>query len=226
MKRDGRGFDHRTLEAIRLMAVERVRGGERPSSVIASYGFHRTTIYKWIGAASKPGVGLKALHSRPTTGRPRSLTPHQERQVFRWINGRDPRQYGLDFGMWTRRVVADLIERKFNIRLGVSAVGELLAKLGLTPQKPLQRAYQRDPEAIEAWRRERFPAIARQAKASGGEVYFWDESGFRADAVHGKTWGKKGQTPVVERPGQRQSISAASAVNARGASGIAPTRAV
>jgi transposase len=47
-------------------------------------------------------------------------------------------------------------------------------------------------------------------------VYFWDGSGFRADSVHGKTWGKKGQTPVVERPGQRQSISAASAVNARG----------
>ena len=83
-------------------------------------------------------------------------------------------------------------------------------------ERPLQRAYQRDPEAIEAWRRERFPGIARQAKASGGEVYFWDKSGFRADAVHGKTWGKKGQTPVVERPGQRQSISAASAVNARG----------
>ena len=136
--------------------------------------------------------------------------------MYRWINGRDPRQYGLDFGLWTRSVVADLIERKFGIRLGVTAVGELLAKLGLTPQKPLQRAYQRDPEAIEAWRRTRFPAIAEQAKASGGEVYFWDESGFRADAVHGKTWGKKGQTPVVERPGQRQSISAASAVNARG----------
>jgi hypothetical protein len=63
------------------------------------------------GAASKPGVGLKALHARPATGRPRSLTPRQERQVFRWINGRDPRQYGLDFGLWTRSVVADLIER-------------------------------------------------------------------------------------------------------------------
>ena len=199
------------------MAVERVRGGERPSAVVASFGFHRTTIYKWLKAASKPGVGLKALHARPATGRPRSLTPRQEQQVFRWINGRDPRQYGLDFGLWTRSVVADLIERKFNIRLGVTAVGALLAKLGLTPQKPLQRAYQRDPEAIEAWRLERFPAIARQAKAAGGEVYFWDELGFRADTVHGKTWGKKGETPVVERPGQRQSISAASAVNARGA---------
>ena len=71
--------------------------------------------------------------------------------------------------------MADLIERKFNIQLGVTAVGALLAKLGLTPQKPLQRAYQRDPDAIEAWRLERFPAIARQAKTSGGEVYFWDE---------------------------------------------------
>jgi transposase len=217
MKRDGRGFDHRTLEAIRLMAVERVRDGEAASSVIAAYGFSRTTIYKWLAAAAKPRVGMKSLLSRPATGRPRTLSARQEKQVFRWINGRDPRQYGLDFGLWTRSVVADLIERKFDIRLGVTAVGGLLANLGLTPQKPLQRAYQRDPEAIEKWRRETFPAIARQAKASGGEVYFWDESGFRADTVHGKTWGVKGQTPVVERPGQRQSISAASAVNSKGA---------
>jgi transposase len=216
MKRDGRGFDHRTLEAIRLTAIERVRDGESASSVIASFGFHRTTIYKWLKAVSKPGVGVKALRSRPGTGRPRRLTPRQEQQVLRWVNGRDPRQYGMDFGLWTRHVVAELIERKFGIQLGVTAVGDLLAKLGLTPQKPLKRAYQRDPEAIEAWRRERFPAVARQAKASGGEVFFWDESGFRADAVHGKTWGMKGKTPVIERPGQRQSISAASAVNARG----------
>src|ERR1700752_3052931 len=217
MKRDGRSFDHRTLEAIRLMAVERVRDGGQAATVIASYGFSRTTIYKWLAAAPAPGVGVKALLSRPATGRPRTLSPRQEQQVFRWINGCDPRQYGLDFGLWTRSVVASLIERKFGMRLGVTAVGELLAKLGLPPQKPLQRAYQRDPEAIERLQRETFPAIARQAKASGGEVYFWDESGFRADAVHGKTWGLKGQTPVVERPGQRQSISAASAVNARGA---------
>jgi len=217
MKRDGRTFDHETLEAIRLMAVERVREGESAAEVIAAYGFNRTTIYKWLKAALQPGVGVKALRSTKATGRPRSLSPAQERKVFRWVNGRDPRQYGLDFGLWTRAVVAELIHKKFGIELGLTAVGELLATLGLTPQKPLQRAYQRDPAAIEKWQREQFPAIARQAKASGGEVYVWDESGFRADAVHGKTWGRKGQTPVVERPGQRQSVSAASAVNARGA---------
>jgi hypothetical protein len=70
MKRDGRGFDHRTLETIRLMAVARVRDGERPSSVIASFGFNRTTIYRWLKVASTPGVGLSGLRSRPATGRP------------------------------------------------------------------------------------------------------------------------------------------------------------
>jgi len=199
------------------MAIERLREGESPSSVIASYGFCRTTIYKWIDAASKKNAGTQALLSRRGSGRPRTLTAKQEQQVFRWINGKDPRQYGLDFGLWTRSIVAVLLKSKFNVELGLTAIGELLAKLGLTPQKPLQRAYQRDPEAIEKWQRETFPAIAREAKSAGGDVFFWDESGFRADTVHGRTWGVRGQTPVVERPGQRQSISAASAVNANGA---------
>lgn len=199
------------------MAVERVREGEPAAKVIEAYGFNRTTIYKWLKAALQPGLGIRALRASKAPGRSRTLTPRQESQVFRWVNGRDPRQYGLDFGLWTRAVVADLIEKKFGIKLGVTAIGELLARLGLTPQKPLQRAYQRDPIAIERWQRETFPAIARQAKTEGADIFFWDESGFRADTVHGKTWGVRGQTPVVQRPGQRQAISAASAVNANGA---------
>ena len=139
--------------------------------------------------------------------------------MFRWINGRDPRQYGLDFGLWTRAIVVTLIERKFGVRLGVTAVGALLAKLGLTPQKPLQRAYQRDGAAIERWQRETYPGIAQQAKQEDADISFWDESRFRADTVHGKTWGLRGQTPVVHRPGHRQSVSAASAVNCVGPSG-------
>ena len=119
------------------MAVERVRSGERASSVIASYGFCRTTIYKWIDAASQPGIGLTALHAKPATGRPRSLTPRQEQRVLHWINGKDPRQYGLDFGLWTRSVAANLIERKFGVRLGLTAVGELLAKLARIMQSKL-----------------------------------------------------------------------------------------
>ena len=216
MKRDGRKLDHKTLEEIRRMAVQRVWDGEKPSAVIASYGFSRQIIYKWLREARGKGRGLRALASRKGTGRPRTLTPKQEQQIFRWINGKDPRQHGFDFGMWTRLIVRKLIADKFEANLGVTAVGKLLAKLGLTPQKPLKRAYERDPVAIEAWKSEVYPAIAKRAKKRNAEIFFWDESGFRADAVQGKTWGVKGQTPIILVPGTRQSVSAASAVNARG----------
>ena len=120
MKRDGRKLDHKTLEEIRLMAVERVREGEDPSVVIASYGFCRTTIYKWLRVVKKRRGGeLDALHSRKGTGRPRKLTKAQERKVFRWINGKDPRQYGFDFGLWTRLIVGELICKKFGVTLSL-----------------------------------------------------------------------------------------------------------
>lgn len=218
MRRDGRKIDHKTLEEIRRMGVERVWEGEDPSEVIASYGFCRTTIYKWLRAAKGKGKGrgLDALRSRKGTGRPSKLTKLQQQQIFRWVNGKDPRQYGFDFGLWTRQIVCELIADRFGIDLSLASVGKVLANVGLTPQKPLARAYERDPEAIEAWKRETYPSIAAEAKRKGAEIYFWDESGFRADAVHGTTWGVKGETPVVEVPGKRQAISAASAVNSKG----------
>jgi len=198
------------------MAVERVQEGEAASAVIASYGFCRTTIYKWLTKVKRGGRG-DPLRSRKGTGRPSKLTARQQQQVFRWINGKDPRQYGFDFGLWTRRIVAELIAERFGVELSLASVGKLLASLHLTPQKPLTRAYERDPVAIEAWKRKTYPKLAARAKREGAEIYFWDESGFRADAVQGKTWGMRGHTPIVEVPGSRQSISAASAVNAKGA---------
>ena len=144
---DGRTLSHETSETIRMMAVRRVREGEPPSAVIRSYGLCRTTIYRWLRAERRGGE--EALKARKHPGRKPTLSPKQKLQVRRWISGKDPRQYGFDFGLWTRQIVAELIEQKFGLRLGVTAVGRLLAELDITPQRPLRRAYKRDPAAIE-----------------------------------------------------------------------------
>jgi transposase len=214
MKRDGRTISRAALEEMRLMALDRMREGESPAEVAASFGLHRGWAYKVLARAQ--GRGKRALLARKGSGRPRTLTPAQERQVLGWVNGKNPRQYGFDFGLWTRQIVRELIDRKFGAQLSLASVGTLLARLGLTPQKPLQQAYQRDPVAVAHWQKQAYPAIVRQAKREKAEIYFWDESGFRADAVQGRTWGVKGQTPVISVPGQRQGISAASAVNSKG----------
>ena len=200
MKRDGRTLGHETLEEMRKLAVQRMNEGERAAVVAASFGMHRSWAFKCRAAAR--GKGLRALRSKKASGRPRKLSVVQERQVFRWVNGKNPQQYGFDFGLWTRQIVRSIACAR---TLGHAAVPgqhrDDVARLGLTAQTPLQRAYQRDPQAIEQWQRVVFPTLAAQARREGAQVFFRDESGFRADAVHGKTWGRRGQTPVVDRPG-------------------------
>src|SRR6201984_1250361 len=213
MRIDGRTLSHETSETIRRLAVRRVKEGERPSSVIESYGLCRTTIYKWLRAARRGGEA--ALKARKHPGRTPILTARQKLQVRGWINGKDPRQYGFDFGLWTRQIVAALIEQKFGVR--VTAVGRLLAELDITAQKPLRRAYERDPAPIKRWTTEVFPRLRRRAKRVGAKVFFLDEAGARSDQVLGRTWGLRGKTPEVATSGRRQSVSAISAVNARGA---------
>ena len=210
-------IDGRTLsasETIRRLAVQRVKDGERPSDVIKSFGLCRTTIYKWLEADR--GGGEEALKARKHPGPEPKLSPTQKLKVRKWINGKDPRQYGFDFGLWTRQIVADLVEEKFGIQIGVTAVGRFLAELDITPQKPLRRAYERDPVAIEQWTQRVFPQLRARAKRSGAKIFFLDEAGVRSDQVLGRTWGIRGETPEVSTSGKRQSVNAISAVNARG----------
>jgi transposase len=215
MKIDGRTLSHAVSETIRLMAVRRVREGERPRAVIRSYGLCRTTVYRWLRAEAKGGE--EALKARKHPGPPCKLTEKQRQEVRRWICGKDPRQYGFDFGLWTRRIVADLVEKRMKKRIGLTAVGRMLARLEITPQKPLRRAYERDPVAVERWKQEEYPQLKKRAKRCGADIFFLDEAGVRSDAPLQRTWGAKGQTPVVRTSGQRQSVNAISAVNARGA---------
>lgn len=215
VKIDGRTLDHKTLEHMRMLAVKRViQGGEAPSQVMESLGLCRTTIYPWLRRYADKG--MEELVERIAQGPEPKLNDKQRQQVRRWIVGKDPRQYGFDFGLWSRRIVQALIEEKLGIELGLTAVGRLLASLEITPQKPLRRAYERDPAAVDLWVRQTYPGLKARAKRLGAKIFFLDEAGFQSDPPLGRTYGLKGQTPVVKTSGQRQSLNVISAVNARG----------
>lgn len=214
-KSDNRSLDHKTLEHMRLLAVERVQAGEKPSVVAKSFGIYRTSIYRWLRAHKKRG--REALKSTTAKGPTPKLTQVQKNQVRRWIIGKDPRQYGFDFGLWTRSIVAQMIQDKFEVSLTLPSIGHLLTSLEITPQKPLRRAYERDEKEIKQWKEEKYPELRKRAKRRGADIFFLDEVGVRSDSVLGRTYGLKGKTPVVKTSGQRQKINAISAVNAKGA---------
>ena len=121
-----------------------------------------------------------------------------------------------DYGLWTRRIVADLISDRFGVALSVTAVGNLLHRLGLTPQKPLRRAYESDEAAVKQWQAEVYPQIQKAAKKQGAQIFWLDDAAIRSDDPLQRTWGLKGQTPVVKTSGQWQSINAISALSNKG----------
>src|SRR5712691_9257805 len=109
---DGRTLNHKALEHIRILAVKRVtEDGEAASDVMKSLGLWRTSIYPWLRRYEDKG--MEALVEKIAQGPEPKLTEKQRQQVKRWILGKDPRQYGFDFGLWSRRIVQALIQKKF-----------------------------------------------------------------------------------------------------------------
>lgn len=214
MKFDARKLPTQEQALLRRLAVQRVFDGESPTVVTNSYGLGARTIYKWLKLAREKG--LDALAPKPRPGRGRALTDFEAQEVKRWILGGDPRQYGFDFGLWTRQIVSDLIYDRLNIAMGLTAVGDLLHRVGLTPQKPMRRAYERDDAEIEEWKNKTYPEIKKDAKNQGAEIFWLDEASIRSDDPLMRTWGLKGQTPTVNTSGQRQGVSAISAISNSG----------
>ncbi|WP_431688012.1 IS630 family transposase [Hahella sp. NBU794] len=211
---DGRKLDHKTLEVIRIRAVQQVQAGESPEAVIRALGFSRPRIYEWL-AAYREG-GYDALKAKRLYGRPRKLNGRQLRQIYTWVVGYQPQQFKFEYALWTRGLVRDLIKRKFRVSLSDVSVGRLLRAMGLTPQKPLFRAYQQDPDRVARWKQEEYPRIRQLAKAANAEILFADEASIRSDYHSGTTWSIKGLTPEVKTTGARFGLNLISAVSARG----------
>jgi transposase len=214
MKLDARKISTEEQHLIRKLAVQRVLDGESAAAVTRSFGLGRKTIFTWLKVARE--IGLEALAPKARMGRKRKLSLFEEQEVKRWVVGGDPRQHGFDFGLWTRQIVGELIEERFSVEMSLSGVGKLLRRLGLTPQKPLRRAYERDEEAVKEWVAEVYPRVKKYAKKKGAEIYWLDEASIRSDDPLQRTWGEKGKTPVVKTSGQRQSVNAISALSNKG----------
>lgn len=213
-RRDGRSLDHATLEEMRRLAVRRVLAGETQRAVAASLDMRETTVWKWM-AAYRAG-GEARLASTKSTGRPPALSEKQQEQLKRIIIGKNPLQLNFGVALWTLPLVRALVEQKFKVALHETTVARMLHRMGLTPQKPDRRAFERDDAECRRWATEVFPAIVREAMRKQATLLFLDEAAVHEDGPIGTTWGSRGSTPIVRASGKRRRINVISAISPRG----------
>lgn len=214
-KKDARSLPPVAQEDLRRKAIKAVSGGAKQVETAQFLGVTRQAVGKWIKAYREKGS--KAIKAKKQ-GRPRggSLLPWQSAQIAKTVIDRCPDQLKLPFYLWTREAVAQLIERRFGIRLSVWTVGRYLARWNFSPQKPVRQAFERNPEAVRRWLEEEYPTIRKQAKKEKAEIYWSDEMGLRSDHATGRSYSRKGETPVILGTGVRFGCNMISSITNRG----------
>jgi transposase len=214
---DARTLEPSALHLLRRQVVQAVRGGMSQTEAARTFKASLRAVSKWRRLDREGGLRaltLKRRGRRPGEGR---LNAPRAGRIRSLIVGKLPNQLTLPFYLWTRAAVASLIAREYGIEVSLVTVGRYLRAWGLSPQKPVRRAYERNDVAIARWLKQEYPAIARQAKREHAAIYWGDEMGLRSDHVTGTSYAPVGHTPVIRATGQRFGCNMISAITNKGA---------
>ena len=164
--------------------------------------------------------GWAAIRPSPrgrSRGTGRILSAVQEATIQRTIIDNRPEQLKMDFFLWSRAAVGQLIEQEYGIKLPVRSVGKYLTRWGFTPQKPIKRAYEQSPVAVQAWLDGEYPAIEERARHEGAEIHWGDETALVNTDVRGRSYAPAGKTPVAKTVGgTREKLSMIATVTNQG----------
>jgi transposase len=217
-KDDARKLSPAEQHERRRQVIRSHKRGRTRTQIAQEVGLSYTAVSKTIERFEALGMAALAPRTRGRrSGEDRALSVEQEQGVQRTICDRRPEQLKMDFCLWSRAAVMQLIEREYGIKLHVRSVGKYLARWGFTPQKPIKRAYEQSPAAVKEWLGTQYPQIAQRAKAEGAEVHWGDETALVNTDVRGRSFAPKGQTPVAMAVGgTRQKLSMIATVTNQG----------
>lgn len=216
--KDSRSLDQAAQEILRIKSVKALIAGKSQTEVAEIFDLSLRSVNSWWKTYRSLGLpGLRKKSRRPKSAdEGGKLKGWQCSSIVRTIMSKTPDQVEFGFMLWTRDAVAELIKDRFKVRLSKWTVGRLLKQWGMSPQKPVKKAYQQQPEVVKEWLDKEYPRIARKAALEKAEIQWGDEMGVRSDDQIGRTYGKIGRTPVVKVSGQRFSCQMISTVSNRG----------
>ncbi len=138
--------------------------GWQQQDIAAALGVSEGAVSHWVKRGREGGI--EALKAHPPTGVSPRLTAEQKAQIPELL-ARGAEAYGFRGDVWTASRVAEVIKRTFGVRYHRDHVGKLMREAGWSRQKPVERASQRNEEAIKNWSEERWPDIKKSRAGQG-----------------------------------------------------------
>lgn len=217
-KEDARKQTREVLHERRKQVIRMHRKGMPVMQIVEHSGLSWYAVNTAIKRYSAEGLGaLKPAARGKKQGSGRMLSEAQEVAIRQLICDKRPEQLKMEFALWNRAAVMQLIERECGIKLSVRGVGNYLKRWGFTPQKPIRKAYEQRPEAVQKWLDEEYPAIEERAKAEDAEIHWGDETAVVNTDVRGRSYAPMGKTPVTYAVGgTRQKLSMIATVTNQG----------
>lgn len=214
---DFRSVDSTSREEIRKRAIRQINSGSKKKDVAIMYGVNQNTITNWVKKYTLEGYKGLIDNKRGVRSEDKKLlSQSQELEIQRMITDVMPDQLKLDFALWTRKAVKELVEREFGIKLAINTMGDYLRSWGFSPQKPKKQAYEQCSKKVQLWLDEQYPAIKERAKSENAEIQWGDETGVRNVNQHGRSYAPKGKTPVKKNMSKRFSINMISTITNQG----------
>ena len=220
-KVDFRSLSKEVQAEIRRRAVcDYLSLGKRSKAKLARmYQVTPNIIAKWIKNYEKSG---RKSFTKDTRGAKRYqntvLTKQQQNWLKKQLITKTPDQLQLPFSLWTRKLVGEVVFRKYGIKISISTTGKYLKSFGMTPQKPMLKSYKQQPDQIKEWLDVQYPKVERKAKASKAMIFWGDETGIRSKDQVGRGYSIKGEKPVQKQGGYRFGVNMVSAINNGGGS--------
>jgi transposase len=212
---DARKIPDEVMSYLRKIAVRAIEDKDYSPELIAdALGISRTAIYDWLRRYHRDGYA--GLDTRQSPGAPCIITEDMDRWLKDTVCDYTPMDFGYDTALWTREILAELLNEEYGTDVGGSTVGLHLKRLGLSYQKPWFRAKEQDPQKVDHFLNDTFPRIQKLADKIGADIAFEDEAGIGLQTHSGKTWGEIGVTPEVFVTGKRGGFNILSTVTAKG----------
>jgi len=200
----------------RKLAFRKLDTGWNKYQVADLVEVHFKTVERWKKERKKFETNNGHGKKRGRQDDQRLLDDKKQKEIISIIKNSTPEKHNVSAYLWSRRAIAECIEKKYGIFLNLQRISHYAKIWGFSPQRPKKQATEQNKSKVKKWLNKTYPAIVRRAKEENAEIHWGDETGLNINTNYQRSYAQKRKTPILKIPSKKVSCSMISSITNQG----------